>query len=116
MGGHNERYPSLWWDASGAPAKGTLLALAHECDPDKWRARRCAEHLSACERAYRAGVMAAVSDAMLWCEAYDCTPPRWLCEAIAELVDLRTTDAERRERREAMLHYDRYDRVHELLE
>jgi hypothetical protein len=88
----------------------------HEEDEDAWRKRRLSEHLLACEAAYRAGNPAAITAAVTWCEIYDCAPGPWLCEAIAKLVDLRTTDAERRERREAMLHYDRYDRVQELLE
>jgi hypothetical protein len=87
---------------------------------DAWDGRtlmdpRLAKHLAACEAAYRAGNMAAISDAMLWCETYGCSPPRWLVDAVIKLVDLRTTDAERDVHREAMLHYARYDAVQELL-
>jgi hypothetical protein len=130
MGKHDERdgkhteeptrrtnSPTLW-DVSGSPAEGSLLALVQERapDPDAWLKHRSAQHLAACEQAYRAGVTAAVSDAMLWCETYDCSPPRWLVDAVIKLEELRTTDAELDERREAMLHYDRYDAVQELAE
>jgi hypothetical protein len=77
---------------------------------------RLTKHLAACEAAYRAGNMAAITDAVTWCEIYGCAPPGWLGDAVARLVDLRTTPAERDARREAMLHYDRYDAVQELLE
>jgi hypothetical protein len=108
----------MLFDVSGYPAKGTLLALRFEHPPnlDAWRARRCVEELAACEQAYHAGVVEAVSEAMLVCEYYGCSPPRWLVDAVIKLVNVRTTPAERNARREAMLHYERYGAVQELWE
>jgi hypothetical protein len=84
-------------------------------DACAFTALRLAEHLAACEAAYRVGNLEAIVAAMTWCETYGGVPPRWLSDAVARLVDLRTTSAERDAQREAMLHYERYDAVQELL-
>jgi len=83
-----------------------------EEDPEQWRARRFMEHMVSCERAFRAGVIAAATDAVMWCKVYAEPPPEWLVEAVASLTD-RQTPAEAKRHLDNLTHYARYDAVTE---
>jgi hypothetical protein len=81
-----------------------------------WRRDLCEQHLEHCERAWRAGVLMAISEAVATCRMYCEPPPEWLAEAVAGLVHRRQTAAEKRRHWENYIHYARWDAVKELRE
>ena len=84
-----------------------------ELSAEEWSARRCARLLATMERAWRAGLLLAVADAVSICRSHHVPPPPWLVEASAKVAALGITKAQWRRRRENMIHFTRWDAVKE---
>jgi hypothetical protein len=69
-----------------------------------------------CEMAWRAGVSAAVVDAISWCRLFQRPPPVWLEYAVADIAKRQRTKAEAKRHYEAMVHYTRWDTMVQLCE
>ena len=85
-------------------------------DPDQWRARRCAEMLALCQKAYRSGVLLAAAEAVEVCRMWRQPPPDWLVDAVAVAISKRMTKIEKKRRRQDMIHYTRWSEVQDLRE
>lgn len=89
---------------------------SYQPTPEEWAARRCAELLAACERAWRTGLQLAVADAVEICRSYRQPPPDWLADAVASIVTSQMSALDRKRRRADLVHHVRWDAVTELRE
>jgi hypothetical protein len=95
---------------NGEGVKGSTARL------ESFARRRCAEQLAACEKAWRAGLLLAVTKGLEICRLYRQPPPGWIVGAVAKVVKERMTKFERRRYRQDLIHYERFDAVRELRE
>ncbi len=90
----------------------------------EWRARRLAEDLATCERAWYSGSLLALADAVILCSKAEQSLPDWTVRAVVKILAARFSgkDHKRRGRlarldkahRQDMIHYTRWDAVTEL--
>jgi hypothetical protein len=102
--------PSSPIDPHGPPKPGV------DATAKAFQRRRFDQHVATCERAWRAGVLEAVREALSACLIYQEPPPQWLLEAVAGLIRQQHTPAYLKRRHELAVHYARFDAVRELSE
>jgi hypothetical protein len=73
--------------------------------------RRLIDLQPACE----AGIGLAIAEAVGLCADWGVPPPDWLADAVAKLANERMSDAERRNRRDLMLHKARWGVVRDVM-